>query len=304
MAAATIMGVVLAAAALFCAVGSEATEKGKGIIAPGAKLQKFSSEYSFTEGPSSDAQGNIYFTDQPNDRIIKWSIDGTLSTFLQPAGRSNGTCFDSHGNLWTCADEKNALWKIGMDGKHTVVIANYKGKLLNGPNDVWIRPDGGMYLSDPFYQRDYWQRGPIEQPCEGVYYLKPGGTELTLVESGLVKPNGIIGTPDGKTLYVADIKDNKTYSYSIQKDGTITNKKLFCELGSDGMTLDSEGNVYLTGKGVTVFNKAGKQIEHIDIDEPWTANVCFGGKDKHLLFITASKSIYGLQMRTHGVGSQ
>ncbi len=302
MTVATVLCAVFAAAALVSAISSEG--EGKGIIAPGAKLQKFSSDYSFTEGPSSDAHGNIYFTDQPNDRIIKWSVDGTLSTFLQPAGRSNGTCFDSKGNLWTCADEKNALWSIGMDGKHTVVVASYKGKLLNGPNDVWIRPDGGMYLSDPFYQRDYWNRGPIEQPCEGVYYLKAGGNELELVASDLVKPNGIIGTPDGKTLYVADIRANKTYSYSIQKDGSITNKKLFCELGSDGMTIDSDGNVYLTGKGVTVFNKAGKQIEHIDIEEPWTANVCFGGKDKHLLFITASKSVYGIQMRTHGVGSQ
>lgn len=297
---ALLIGVLLLAV-LCCTVAAGADS---GIIAPGATLEKISGDFAFTEGPASDAHGNVYFTDQPNDRIMKYSVEGKITTFLQPCGRSNGTCFDSHGNLWTCADDKNALWKIAPDGKHTVVIANYKGKLLNGPNDVWIRPDGGMYLTDPFYARDYWHRGPVEQECQGVYYLAPGKSELTLVAGDLEKPNGIIGTPDGKTLYVADIQGNKTYAYNIQKDGSITNKHLFCELGSDGMTIDSEGNVYLTGKGVIVFNKAGKQIEHIDVKEPWTANVCFGGADKHLLFITASKCVYGIKMRVHGVGSQ
>jgi len=275
------------------------------IFATGATPEKISSDFLFSEGCSSDAHGNVYFTDQPNDRIMKWdAADGKITTFMQPCGRSNGTCFDSHGNLWACADEKNALWKIAPDGKYTVVIADYKGKLLNGPNDVWIRPDGGMYLTDPYYQRDYWHRGPIEQECQGVYYLPPGKTELTLVASDLTKPNGIIGTPNGRTLYVSDIQGKKTYVYDIQKDGSITHKKLFCELGSDGMTIDSEGNVYLTGDGVTVFNKEGKQIEHIDIKEPWTGNICFGGKDRHTLFITASKCVYTVKMRVHGVGSQ
>jgi len=286
-------------------VAADADGLSGNLFAHGAKLEKISDKFSFTEGPSSDAHGDIYFTDQPNDRIMKWSAtDGKITTFLQPSGRSNGTCFDSHGNLWTCADDKNALWKIGPDGKHTVVIKNYKGKLLNGPNDVWIRPDGGMYLTDPFYKRDYWKRGPTEQACEGVYFLPAGKSELTLVAGDLVRPNGIIGTPDGKTLYVADIEGNKTYSYQIEADGSITHKHLFCELGSDGMTIDSEGNVYLTGKGVTIFNKAGKQIEHIDIKEPWTANICYGGKDRHTLFITASKCVYTIKMRVHGVGSQ
>lgn len=289
--------------AVLCAAAS--ADDGHTIFAPGAKLEKISDQFAFTEGPSSDSHGDIYFTDQPNDRIMKWSAtDAKITTFLQPCGRSNGTCFDAHGNLITCADEKNALWSIAPDGSHKVLVTDYKGKLLNGPNDIWVRPDGGMYLSDPFYQRDYWHRGPIELSCEGVYYLPAGKSELVLVESGLVKPNGIIGTPDGKTLYVADIRGDKTYSYHVQPDGSLTQKKLFCELGSDGMTLDSEGNVYLTGKGVTVFNKAGKQIEHIDVQEPWTANICFGGKDRKTLFITASKCVYTIRTRVHGVGSQ
>jgi gluconolactonase len=273
------------------------------IIAPGATLQKLSGGFQFTEGPACDAEGNVFFTDQPNDRILKWSVEGKLSTFMQPCGRANGLSFDAKGNLWACADEKNELWRIGPGTNVTVVVKDYQGKLLNGPNDVWLRPGGGLYFTDPYYKRPYWKRGPKEID-ECVYYLGPDEKTLVRVIDDLKQPNGIIGTPDGKTLYVADIGGHKSYRYTIEKDGALSGKQLFCELGSDGMTIDDEGNVYLTGKGVTVFDPSGKRIEQIDIAEPWTANVCFGGKDRHTLFITASKSFYSLQMRVKGVDSQ
>ncbi len=275
------------------------------VIAKGAKLEKVASDYKFTEGPACDAAGNVFFTDQPNDRIVKWNAsDGKLTTFKQPCGRSNGLCFDRKGNLWACADEKNELWRIAPDGNVTVVVKDYRGKLLNGPNDLWLRPDGGVYFTDPFYKRNYWNRGPIEQDGQHVYYLAPDHKTLKRVTTDLEQPNGVIGTPDGKTLYVADIRAKKTYAYDIQPDGALTNKRLFCESGSDGMTIDNEGNVYLTGKGVLVFDKTGKQIEHIEVPERWTANICFGGKGRRTLFITASVSVYTLQMRVRGVGSQ
>jgi gluconolactonase len=274
------------------------------IIAPGESLQKLAGGFEFTEGPASDAEGNVFFTDQPTDRILKWSIDGKLSTFMQPCGRANGLCFDAKGNLWACADEKNELWRINPAGKVTVVLKDFKGKLLNGPNDVWIRPDGGLYLTDPYYQRSYWKRGPKEQDGELVFYLPPKSKKLVLVADDLKQPNGIIGTPDGKILYVSDIAGGRTYSYRIQPDGSLNEKTLFCELGSDGMTIDNEGNIYLTGHGVTVFDSSGKQIEHIDVQEHWTGNICFGGKDRQTLFITASKGLYGIRMRVKGVGSQ
>ena len=274
------------------------------IIAPGAKLTVLAGGFEFTEGPAADADGNVFFTDQPNDRIMEWSNDGKLTEFMKPCGRSNGLCFDAKGNLWACADEKNEMWIIDPAKKVTVVIKDFEGKLLNGPNDVWLRPDGGMYLTDPYYKRDYWKRGPKEIDIEGVYYLTPDHKKLTRVVSDQKKPNGIIGTPDGKTLYVSDIGGGKTYVYDIQEDGSLTNKKLFCNMGSDGMTIDDRGNVYLTGQGVTVYDREGKKIEHINVKENWTGNVCFSGKDKQTLFITASKHIYGLKMLVHGVGSQ
>ena len=279
-----------------------------GVIADGATLQVAGTGYAFTEGPSSDADGNVYFTDQPNDRILRWAAkDGTITTFLHPAGRSNGTCFDGHGILIACADQENQLWQIAMDGTHTVLVKDFEGKLLNGPNDVWVAPDGGLYLTDPMYKRDYWTRDPkVQLAGEFVLYLPPGktGAALRPVATDLKKPNGIIGTPDGKRLYVADIGANQTFRYDLAADGSLANKQLFCSMGSDGMTIDDEENLYLTGHGVTVFDKAGHQIEHIPITQDWTGNVCFGGADRHTLFITASKAVYTIRTRTKGVGSQ
>ena len=286
---------------LVCAGQALAAESK--IIAPGATVQKLAGDFAFTEGPASDREGNIFFTDQPNNRILKWSVEGKLSTFMQPCGRANGLSFDQKGNLWACADEKNELWRIDPAGKATVVLKDYKGKLFNGPNDLWVRPGGGLYFTDPYYKRPYWNRGPKEMD-ECVYYLAPDNETLTRVVDDLKQPNGIIGTPDGKLLYVADIGAGKTHRYRIRPDGALQEKKLFCELGSDGMTIDSKGNIYLTGKGVTVFNTAGEKIEQIDVPETWTANVCFGGKGRKTLFITASTGAYGLQMAVHGVDSQ
>ena len=136
------------------------------------------------------------------------------------------------------------------------------------------------------------------------YHAKTDGTGLRIVADDLKQPNGIVGTADGKTLYIADIGDGKTYRYDIAADGALQNKKLFYPMGSDGMTIDNEGNIYLTGKGVTVVDKAGKMVETIPVNEDWTGNICFGGRDHKTLFITASKGLYSIQTRTHGVGSQ
>jgi gluconolactonase len=272
------------------------------VIAADANVEKLSSAFSFTEGPAADSKGNVYFTDQPNDKIYIWTTEGKLTTFLTGCERSNGTYFDADGvTLLACADLHNRIIAIAPDGKITVVAEKYKGKKLNGPNDLWRHPNGGIYFTDPYYFRTWWADANRGQDGEHTYYLAPDRKTVIRVTEDLAQPNGIIGTPDGKLLYVADIGARKTYVYTINADGTLSNKKLFCDMGSDGMTIDNEGNVYLTGNGVTVFNPAGEKIEHIKIREPWTANVCFGGKDQDTLFITASKSLYSVKMRTKGV---
>lgn len=283
------------------ALGSSAfAAETSSVVAPHARLQRLSGGLSFTEGPAVDAAGNVFFTDQPNDQILKWSTDGTLSVFLSPCGRSNGLFFDKEGTLWACADLNNELWRIDQQGNVTVVVDNYKGRKLNGPNDLWITRDGGIYFTDPFYQRSYWTRGPSELGGRLVFYLSPDQQTLTRVATGLEQPNGIIGTPDERYVYVADIGAGKTYRYKILPDATLSEKTLFCNMGSDGMTLDEEGNLYLTGAGVTVFNKHGKQIEKIDVPSSWTANVTFGGRDRKTLFITARDTLYAMDMRVRG----
>lgn len=272
------------------------------LIADGAELTLVSDEYEFTEGPAVDAKGNVFFTDQPNDQILKWSVqDEKISVYMKPSGRANGLYFDHDGNLLAAADEKFELWQIDSEKNVTVLFDEFEGKKLNGPNDIWVDPNGGIYFTDPYYQRPYWERTKKEIEEERVYYYNPDIDELKIVVDDFVQPNGIIGSADGKTLYIADIGDDKTYAYSTGGGGNLTDKKLFCEMGSDGMTLDNNGNLYLTGDGVTVFNPKGEKILHIPVPQKWTANVTFGGKEQRTLFITAMNSLYTLEMNVHGI---
>lgn len=278
-----------------------AQDSQKGILLPDSKLEKLGDGFQFTEGPAANKDGHVYFTDQPNDRIMKYNTDtGEITTFMQPAGRSNGMFYDHDGNLLTCADEKNELWSITPDGEATVIWKGYEDKKLNGPNDLWVHPDSSIYFTDPFYKRPWWDHEEPEQDDKCVYRLSPDRKTVTRVSCGYKQPNGIIGTKDGKTIYMSDIGDRKTYQFDVAEDGSLQNRKLFCESGSDGMTIDNEGNVYLTGNGVMVFNPKGEQIEHIEI-EGWTANVCFGGKDRDLLFMTSNKNVYGIKTRVRGI---
>ncbi|GAB2688599.1 SMP-30/gluconolactonase/LRE family protein [Mucilaginibacter koreensis] len=260
-----------------------------------------SDQFSFTEGPSVDRKGNLYFTDQPNNRIWMYSVRGDLKLFKEGAGRSNGTYIDHEGNLVTCADENDQLWAISPKGKVKVLMDNLNGKRLNGPNDLWIDPRDNIYFTDPYYQRDYWTRKQSELDGQKVYRLAKGSTVPEVLADDLKKPNGIVGTPDGKYLFVADIEANKTYKYTITQEGKLSNKQIFVNKGADGITLDNQGNLYLAGNGVTIVNPQGKIIAHIPVPQPWAANVCFGGQNKNILFITASKALYRLPMNVHGV---
>lgn len=275
--------------------------KGQKLIASGAELELVADGFSFTEGPAVDHEGNVYFTDQPNDQILKWSVDtGEVSVFMKPAGRANGLYFDNQGKLLAAADEKFELWRISENKEVEVLLSQYDGKDLNGPNDIWVDPKGGIYFTDPYYQRPWWTRTQKEIEQERVYYLPPGSRKPVIVVDDFVQPNGLIGSPDGKILYIADIGDSKTYSFNINDDGSLSNKTLLAEMGSDGMTLDNQGNVYLTGNGVTVFNPSGEKILHIPVPQDWTANVTFGGKDQKTLFITSMNSLYTLKMDVQG----
>lgn len=220
---------------------------------------------------------------------------------MYPAGRANGLYVDNEGNLLAAADEKNELWKIDRDQNLHILLGQFENKKLNGPNDIWVDKNGGIYFTDPYYQRPYWERTEAEMESQLVYYLAPKNTEAKVIATGFVRPNGITGTPDGKTSYIADIGAKKTYPYTIAENGKLKKQKLFAQMGSDGMTIDNQKNLYLNGEGVTAFDTTGKQIAHIPVSEDWTANVTFGGKEQNVLFITASEGIYKLQMNVKGV---
>lgn len=140
---------------LFSIAGLSQNDLNK-IISPGARLEKLSDGFEFTEGPAADPRGNVFFTDQPNNRIMEWSVDGKLITFMQPSGRSNGMFYDRKGTLFSCADEHNEIWKITPDKKVEVILRGYAGKLLNGPNDLCVAQNGSIFFTDPYYKRPWW----------------------------------------------------------------------------------------------------------------------------------------------------
>ena len=266
-----------------------------------AKVTLVSDGFKFTEGPAVDSEGNVFFTDQPNDRIMKVDLDGNVTEFMKPAGRSNGMFFAPDGKLIACADEKNEMWEISPDKSVRVLFKDFEGERLNGPNDVWIDSNGMIYFTDPYYQRPWWEHKKQPQKKQALYRTDRDGSNMIVMDDALVQPNGIIGDSKRRLVFVADIRDSKTYQYTIANDGTLIDRKLFCAMGSDGMTIDNQGNVYLTGKGVTVFDKDGKQIEVIAVPESWTANVCIGGKDRKTLYITASDSLYSIRLKNAGL---
>lgn len=265
-------------------------------------LKLISRQFAFTEGPAVNKKGDVYFTDQPNNKIWKYDTNGELSLFMDKAGRANGTYFDKNDQLLVCADENNELWSISKDKKVTVLLSSVDGKKLNGPNDLWADAKGGIYFTDPYYQRNYWTRKKPEIEGQKVYYLPPGkNAKVRMVAEDVTKPNGIVGSADGKYLYVADIQRNKIYQYTIGKNGDLSDQTQIIDQGADGITIDSRGNFYLAGKGVTIFNPEGVQIGQIEIKEPWTSNVCFGGKNHSDLFITASTAVYTIPMQVKGI---
>ena len=273
------------------------------VTSPDAKLELVAEGYKFTEGPTADNAGNVYFTDQPNDRIVFYDFaSGKATTWMQPCGRSNGLYFVGNQQLIACADANNELWSIDTKSKQHQVLANeFEGRRLGGPNDCWVDRDGAVYFTDPLYKRPYWTQSFEDDHPRGVYRRDQDG-QLVQVIDDLVQPNGIVGDASKRVLFVADINARRTYRYKIADDGSLVDKQLFCEAGSDGMTLDKNGNVYLTGnEGVTVFDAEGNPIQTIAVPRGWTANVTFAGPEKRHLFITAGDAVFVIKPTVRGL---
>jgi len=277
------------------------------LVVPGAAVVKLADGFGFTEGPTANSQGDVYFIDDPNCKIHRWSVAGNkVSVFVEESAHANGMFFDKNDILYVCEGGTGSIVSYTPDGKRSVVANKFGARHFNKPNDLWVDPKGGIYFTDPVYGQNFHD----VQGGEHVYYILPDRSkvirvvEVTGKEGEFVKPNGIIGTPDDKLLYVADINGKTVYRYNIQPDGTLTDKHPFASpYVVDGMTIDEQGNIYLTDDEVVVCSPKGKEIERIKVPER-PSNVCFGGKDHTTLFITAQKGFYAVEMNVKGVKPQ
>jgi gluconolactonase len=266
------------------------------LVAPGATVKKLQGDFKFTEGPTPDKHGNLYFSDIPNNKIHKWSTEGELSLVRDNTGGANGLIFDRNGVLYACEGRAQRVTSMSADGTIEVIAERYQGKLLNSPNDLWFDAKGGIYFTDPRYGTSM---GPITQDGEHVYYVTSDRKTIMRVVNDMEKPNGVIGSMDGSKLYVANTR-GKVFVFDINKDGSLSNKKLFAPQGSDGLALDERGNVYMTwNDDVTIYTAKGTKLESIKFPEK-PANVSFGGKQMSTLFVTARKGLYSIEMNVKG----
>jgi len=265
-------------------------------VAPSAQLTTIGDDFAFTEGPVADSDGNVLFTDIGNNRIHKLTPGGELSVVRQNTNGANGLAFDDDGNLIACEGGGKRVTSMAPDGTITVLADEYMGKPLNSPNDLWIDDAGGIYFTDP----NYSGADNLTQDGEHVYYLSPDREQLTRVVDDMGKPNGIIGTPDNKTLYIADTQLAKVFVFDINADSSLSPKRAFVDSGSDGMTLDAQGNLYITWLGgVGIYNADGEQLDLIET-QVMPTNVGFAGTDHQTLYITARQYLYSLQMAVPG----
>ena len=263
------------------------------------EFSKLAEGYSFLEGPAWDGERFLYFSDIPTGRILRYDAKRkSTSVFRDNLGRTNGLMFDENGQLVICEQENRRLTRL--EGRKVVPLAtHWNEKRFNSPNDLVITSDGGIYFTDPAYGR---MRELMQLSAEAVYYLSPEG-DLRQVENQLVRPNGLILSPDGATLYIADHGARNIWKYSIGKGGQLTQRKKFADMaptggGGDGMAVDRDGHIYCAGQGhIWQWAPDGTLLRKIPVPETPT-NLTFGGLDGRELFVTTHSSLFSIRTNT------
>jgi len=268
-------------------------EKSEGAIVPkGAKFKKLADGFRFTEGPAQGPDGRIFFTDIPNERIMVFNpATGKTKVFREGSGRANGLWWTPADALLACEGGNRRLTRTDAEGNVVVLADHFEGKKLNSPNDLVQDGSGGIYFTDPRYGK----RDDMEMDIEGVYYFSRR-KKLTRIIDDAGKPNGILLSNDRKILYVADTVKKKIFAYDVIGEGKIQNKRVFAEIGSDGLTIDERGNLYATWSGqIWIFSPEGKEVARIDCPEG-PANCTLGGPSGNTLYITARKGFYSMEL--------
>lgn len=272
-------------------------------IGPSGPIVQLHTGFAFTEGPAADGNGNVFFSDNQNKKILKVDAEGKLSIFTDESHHANGLMVNGDGDLVVCEmDGQVAVWTTCTEPKRRVLAEGYGGKRFNAPNDLVLDAHEGIYFTDPHFRAP----DPLPQGKTAVYYIAPGGDVKRLVED-LPAPNGIILSPDETTLYVFPSGQPTMRAYPVAAPGKLGEGRDFCKLkvegagsGADGVTIDTKGNLYITSKlGVQVYAPDGQALGIIEFPEP-PANLTFGGKDMKTLYVTARTSLYTAPMEATG----
>jgi gluconolactonase len=278
-----------------------------------ARLERLYQGTTFSEGPAADAAGNVFFTDCQENRIYVYKPESSkVEIWKEPSGRANGMNFDAQGRLVTCCDGKDgggrAVWRYEHDGSVSVLATHYQGKKLNAPNDLCFDRAGNIYFTDPRYGYQH----DVEQDCMAVYRIGTDGT-LTRVIDDAQTPNGILLTPDNTVMYLVDNNEAEggartLLEYRLDANQNWKRERVLHDFGTgrggDGMVLDIEGNIYLTaGKGelagVYIFTPDGEQLCFVATGEA-PGNCTFGGRELRTLYITATSSLYAIDLAIPG----
>ena len=275
-----------------------------------APVKRLATGFDWVEGPVwFGDMGCLLFSDIPNNRILRWTEEG-LTTFRAPSNYSNGHTRDRQGRLVSCEHGMRRVTRTEWDGSVTVLAEGYQGKPLNSPNDVIVAQDGSVWFTDPHYgiMTDYEGfKSPQELPCS-VYRIAPeGGIEAMVTD--MACPNGLAFSPDESRLYVADTgrmfsSDPQHIRVFDMVGGRPVNGRVFHTVtpaAADGIRVDTDGNVWSSAEdGVHCIAPDGRLLGKILVPER-VSNLCFGGRAKHRLFITATTSVYSVILNRRGV---
>jgi len=275
------------------------------LVAPGTKAVVLGEGYGFCEGPAADTLGNIYFSDGTKDTIHFYPYGQAVQKFIDSFD-ANGMMFNSLGELGVCEGAAFQVVAINPRTKaKRVLVDKIEGGRFNEPNDLTFDATNGFYFTDPNYKH----RGQETVRKEDVYYVSKTG-EVSRVSTVCSNPNGILLTPDDKILYVADCGGKRLYRYKVDGPGKLSDEKLWIELDAhpDGMTLDRDGNLYLScgGAGVLIYDKEGKKIGALAKEHgiPYASNCVFGGPNFSILYITSVDKFLGIPTKTEGTKSR